>query len=63
MSQPVGLREIAAHLGVRRTTVDQWRQRDLLPPPRWIVGGRPAWELTDIDDWATLRRGARKERT
>lgn len=49
---PVGIIEIAARLGVRRATVDQWRQRGLLPDPRWIVGGRPAWDWTDIEAWA-----------
>jgi len=49
---PVGLAEIAAELGVRRVTVDRWRQRDLLPEPRWTVGGRPAWSLHDILRWA-----------
>lgn len=49
---PVGTVEIAALLGVARHTVDQWRYRGLLPEPRWVVGGRPAWDLDDIDYWA-----------
>lgn len=51
--EPVGAVEIAARLGVARATVDQWRQRDLLPAPRWTVGGRPAWDWPDIQQWAT----------
>lgn len=51
--EPVGAVEIADRLGVNRATVDQWRQRDLgFPPPRWLVGGRPAWNWDDIEAWA-----------
>lgn len=49
---PVGILEIAGRLGVRRVTVDQWLQRDLLPPPEWTVGGRPAWDWSNILRWA-----------
>lgn len=49
---PVGIQEIAERLGVKRATVDQWKLRGLLPPPRWTVGGRPAWAWLDIEDWA-----------
>lgn len=50
---PVGLVEIADRLGVARQTVDAWRYRDLLPQPRWTVGGRPAWAWPDVAAWAT----------
>src|SRR4051812_41769137 len=49
---PVGAVEIAALLDVRRATVDQWRQRNLLPQPEWVVGGRPAWRESTILEWA-----------
>ncbi len=49
---PVGIIEIAERLGVARNTVDQWRTREVLPTPRWTVGGRPAWNWSDIDTWA-----------
>jgi hypothetical protein len=49
---PVGLAEIAERLGVTRYAVDQWRQRDVLPEPRWRVGRRPAWNWTDVRHWA-----------
>ncbi len=49
---PVGLAEIADRLGVERCTVDKWRNRGLLPEPRWTVGGRPAWAWADIAAWA-----------
>jgi predicted DNA-binding transcriptional regulator AlpA len=51
-TDPVGIPEIAERLGVKRATVDQWKQRDLLPEPKWIVGGRPAWDWADIAKWA-----------
>lgn len=49
---PVGIPEIAEKLGVKRATVDQWIQRNLLPPPDWTVGGRPAWNWVNIRRWA-----------
>ena len=51
-ADPVGAVEIADRLGVKRATVDQWQHRKLLPPPRWTVGGRPAWDWADIAAWA-----------
>jgi predicted site-specific integrase-resolvase len=51
--EPVGLAEIADRLGVKRQTADNWQQRGVLPPPRWTVGGRPAWSWQrDIEPWA-----------
>lgn len=53
---PVGAVEIAARLGVSRSTVDKWRTRSLgFPEPRWQVGGRPAWNWDDIEAWAADR--------
>lgn len=49
---PVGIPEIAERLGVGRPTVDQWIQRELLPPRDWTVGGRPAWNWPTIRNWA-----------
>jgi hypothetical protein len=50
---PVGAVEIASRLRVRRDTVDQWRLRDLgFPEPKWKVGGRPAWNWSDVREWA-----------
>jgi predicted DNA-binding transcriptional regulator AlpA len=54
---PVGAVEIAARLGVKRDTVDQWRQRSIgFPAPRWQVGGRPAWNWDDVEAWHRARR-------
>jgi len=52
VGEPVGIVEIADRLGVERTTVDQWRQRGVIPQPRWTVGGRPAWDWETITAWA-----------
>lgn len=50
---PVGLTEIADRLGVKMQTAQNWRTRDVLPPARWTVGGRPAWSWQrDIEPWA-----------
>lgn len=55
-ADPVGAVEIAERLGVKRRTVDQWRQRELgFPVPRWTVGGRPAWDWPDVEAWNTSR--------
>jgi len=51
-STPVGAAEIAVRLAVRPQTVHTWRQRRLLPPPRWTVSGQPAWDWPDIEAWA-----------
>ena len=51
--EPVGAFEVAGRLGVRRETVATWKQRGLLPPPRWTVSGQDAWDWNeDILPWA-----------
>jgi len=49
---PVGAAEIASRLGIRPQTVHTWRQRKLLPLPRWTVSGQPAWDWAEIEAWA-----------
>ena len=49
---PVGAAEIAKRLGVKSQTVHTWRQRKLMPPPRWTVSGQPAWDWATIEAWA-----------
>lgn len=49
---PVGSVDIARRLGVKDATVKMWAYRKLLPPPRWHVSGRPAWDWPDIEAWA-----------
>ena len=51
-SFPVGAAEIAARLAVRPQTVHTWRQRKLMPQPRWTVSGQPAWDWSEIEQWA-----------
>jgi len=51
-SFPVGASEIAERLGVRAQTVHTWRQRRRMPEPRWTVSGQPAWDWSEIEDWA-----------
>src|SRR5262245_26559431 len=52
VSFPVGAAEIAERLGVRGQTVHTWRQRKLMPLPRWTVSGQPAWDWSEIEEWA-----------
>lgn len=52
---PVGIKEIAERLGVKRATVDMWLQRQLLPDHDWVVGGRPAWNWPIIKKWSDNR--------
>lgn len=51
-ADPVGTVDIAKRLGVKPQTVAQWRYRDLLPEPRWVVSGQPCWQWSDIVAWA-----------
>ena len=51
-SRPVGATEIAALLGVKRDTVVQWQGRGVMPAPDWTVGGRPAWRVGVVLEWA-----------
>src|SRR5207247_9981624 len=60
-SFPVGAAEIATRLGVRPQTVHAWRQRKLLPEPRWTVAGQPAWDWVEVESWAK-RSGRLRER-
>jgi predicted DNA-binding transcriptional regulator AlpA len=52
LERPMGIPEIAEKLGVKRPTVDQWRQRGVMPKPTWTVGGRPLWRWADVKTWA-----------
>lgn len=60
-SFPVGAAEIAERLGVRPQTVHTWRQRKLMPQPRWTVSGQPAWDWSEIEAWA-MRTGRLRAR-
>jgi hypothetical protein len=58
---PVGAAEVAERLGVKPQTVHTWRQRRLMPEPRWTVSGQPAWDWAEIEAWA--RRTGRLRET
>lgn len=49
---PLGPKEVAEFLGVKRPTVQQWNFRHVLPPPDYSVNGAPAWERRTIAQWA-----------
>lgn len=50
--EPVGAVEIAERLGVRQQTVAMWKLRGIMPEPRWVVSGNPAWDWRDVEKWA-----------
>lgn len=49
---PMGPRELAEFLGVKRATVQQWSFRGVLPERDYTVGGFPAWEKSTVIEWA-----------
>lgn len=50
---PLGRSEIASLLGVKLSTVAQWKSRDLLPAPDLEVSGSPLWWRQTVIEWAT----------
>lgn len=52
VADPVGLSDIADRLGVARPTVKAWKQRGLLPEPKWRASGGPLWDWPQIERWA-----------
>lgn len=63
MAEPVGVVEIAQRAKVSREAVNKWRERyggdaeHPFPDQRWTVGGRPAWDWSDVEAW--LRKTGR----
>jgi excisionase family DNA binding protein len=58
--------EVAALLGIHRSTVYRWLDQGLIPPPRRI-GGRTVWARADVELFAECRsmaefRGLRARR-
>lgn len=52
-ADPVGLADLAKRLGVQRQTAKDWKQRGLLPAPRWYASDAPLWDWdADIEPWA-----------
>jgi hypothetical protein len=50
--RPVGAKEVATLLKVKRTTVQQWQFRQVLPERDFTVNGLPAWKEETIMLWA-----------
>ena len=48
----VGISEVAERLGVKRSTVDRWRQRDVMPAPGWVLSSSPVWVWGEVEAWA-----------
>lgn len=52
VGDPLGPKELAEFLGVKRATVQQWRFRQVLPAEDYRINGGPAWERQTIIEWA-----------
>jgi hypothetical protein len=53
MSDPVGIKELAARLGSNRRTIWVWRDEKLMPQPDYaFVNNYPAWEWAKVLKWA-----------
>ena len=48
----LGIADIAERLGVKRATVDVWRNRGIMPEPSMIVARTPMWSADTTDAWA-----------
>lgn len=54
----VGVVEIIRELKVSRSAFDQWQARRVgFPAPKWIVGGRPAWDRREVIRWHRKFKG------
>lgn len=52
LADPVGLYEIAERLGVRQQLAYTWRQRGVLPEPKFELAMGPVWDWPTIEAWA-----------
>lgn len=53
---PVGLKELGPALGYRDARIGYtWSHKGLLPEPAGEVGGRPAWWLSELEEWDQQR--------
>jgi predicted DNA-binding transcriptional regulator AlpA len=51
----VGLVEIAALLGLGRSTIRTMKTRGQLPEPTFTIASGPVWRKTTIDRWIKQR--------
>lgn len=47
--------DIANQIGVKVRTIYKYRERDTLPTHDAMIGNRPVWKQTTIDDWISTR--------
>jgi predicted DNA-binding transcriptional regulator AlpA len=51
-----GTAELAERLCVQRSTISQWRARDVgFPDPIAFIGGSAVWDWRDVERWADRR--------
>ena len=48
----LGAADVARVMGVKVATIRQWRARGKMPTPSVVLGDRPAWKRTVIEQWA-----------
>ena len=53
--------DVAAYLGVKRSTVSAYRTRAQMPPPDGYTGRTPWWYPDTIKGWHRPRRGSSGE--
>lgn len=47
--------DIANQIGVKVRTIYKYRERDTLPIHDAMIGNKPVWKQTTIDDWISSR--------
>jgi predicted DNA-binding transcriptional regulator AlpA len=53
--------DIANQIGVKVRTIYKYRERDTLPIHDAMIGNRPVWRQTTIDDWISSRDSSEVE--
>jgi predicted DNA-binding transcriptional regulator AlpA len=43
--------DLAAAVGVKPTTIRQWRLKGKLPEPDAVIGRTPAWTEEHVEEW------------
>lgn len=55
----VGVRDVAAMLGISPRTLEGWCAQDRMPKPYYRIGGRLMWRPADVETWIETHRVAR----